>query len=185
MHGLQIRAIGKKEKGNPEQYGEFIDTPENLPGKKLISQTKFTETPLGESKMSKLAIAHRQTLNVPKHGGNVAVFEFVDSKGVTQYKAISTEMESTRHAEILGIIWLNDNKIPFANVRKIYSELEPCSLGQSKCKQVLEENFPNIEIEYSYKYKGTGGIEDTPEITASRVNSREQRKKDLNKLITD
>ncbi|QGK72786.1 hypothetical protein [Flavobacterium sp. SLB02] len=25
--------IEKKEKGNPEQYGEFIDTPENIPGK--------------------------------------------------------------------------------------------------------------------------------------------------------
>ncbi len=179
------KKIEKKEKGNPEQYGEFIDTPENIPGKKLINQTKFTETPLGESKMSKLAIAHRQTLNVPKHGGNIAVFEFVDNKGVTQYKAISTEINIYTHAEILGMKWLSDNKIPFQNVKKIYSELEPCSLGQSACKRVLKENFPNIEIEYSYKYKGTGGIEDTPEITASRANSREQRKKDLNKLIKD
>lgn len=81
--------------------------------------------------------------------------------------------------------WLNDNKIPFENVKKIYSELEPCSLGQSECKKVLKENFPKIEIEYSYKYKGTGGKEDTPEITASRKKSISQRQKDLNKLIRD
>ncbi|MFB9079013.1 hypothetical protein ACFFWB_16650 [Flavobacterium procerum] len=29
-----IRKTKKKEENNPEQYGEFIDTPENLPGKK-------------------------------------------------------------------------------------------------------------------------------------------------------
>lgn len=185
MSDKQFEKFIKKEqkKANPEQYAEFIDTPENIPGKKLITQTKFTETPLGESKMSKLAIAHRQSLSVPKHAGNIAVFEFVNKNGTTQYKAFSTEINIFTHAEMLGMKWLSENKIPFENVKKIYSELEPCSLGQSACKRVLKDNFPNIEIEYSYQYKGTGGIEDTAETIASRKNSINQRNKDLNKLI--
>lgn len=179
------RFLKEKQKGNPEQYSEFIDTPENILTKKVIVETKFIQIPLGESKMSKLAIEHRKTLSVPKHGGNIAVFEFIDNGGAKQYKAISTEMESTAHAEILGMKWLSDNKIPYKNVKKIYSELEPCSLGQSQCKKVLKDNFPNIEVEYSYKYPGTGGVGDTPEIIASRLNSRTKRQKDLNKLIKE
>lgn len=177
--------LKENQKGDPEQYAEFIDTPENISIKKGILEPKFTEIPLGESKMSKLAIEHRKSLSVPKHDGNIAVFEFIDNDGVKQYKAISTDPIIRTHAEILGMKWLNDNKIPYANVKKIYSELEPCSLGQSKCKKVIKEAFPTIEVEYTYKYPGTGGAEDTPEIVASRLYSRTKRKEDLNKLIKD
>ncbi|TDX11193.1 nucleic acid/nucleotide deaminase domain-containing protein [Flavobacterium sp. S87F.05.LMB.W.Kidney.N] len=177
--------LKENQKGDPEQYAEFIDTAENILTKKVLVETKFIQIPLGESKMSKLAIEHRKSLAMPKHGGNIAVFKFIDTDGAKQYKAISTEIESTTHAEILGMKWLRDNNIPYKNVKKIYSELEPCSLGQSQCKKVLKDNFPNIKVEYSYKYPGTGGVGDTPEIIASRLKSRTKRQRDLDKLIKE
>jgi hypothetical protein len=38
------------------------------------------------------------SLSVPKHGGNVAIFEFKDNNGFTHYKPFSTEEYIETHA---------------------------------------------------------------------------------------
>lgn len=68
------------------------------------------------------------------------------------------------------------NNILKANVKRIYSELEPCELAGHTCKAKLAEKFPNAQKVYSYDYPG--GADNT--IRATSVN---QRSIDLEQLL--
>lgn len=114
---------------------------------------KLTKVALGESELSKLAIRYRRSLPLPTHGGNIAVFEWIDEAKIIRRKEFSTVLGSREHAEVIGMKWLRDNKIPNEAVMRVYSELEPCSLKASNCKQKLQQ-FKNASIEYTYDYPG-------------------------------
>ncbi|KQS53478.1 MAG: hypothetical protein KAF41_08730 [Flavobacterium sp.] len=138
---------------------------------------KIVKTAYGESELSKLAIELRKTLSVPRHGGNIAVFEYIDDSGQILRKGFTTEVMSDAHSEAIGIQWLNENKIPDERVLRVYSELEPCSLKKHNCKQKLLK-FKNARIEYSYDYPGdnTIGVE-------IRKMSITERDKQLRRMI--
>lgn len=138
---------------------------------------KLRKVAYGESELSKIAIQFRKTLPKPKHGGNIAVFEYLDDTGKLQRKEFTTIKGSRDHAEIRGIKWLEDNKIPNDKVTKIYSELEPCSLESSNCKKALQQ-FKKATLEYSYDYPGDGNFG-----AEVRRNSIKERAKDLKQLV--
>lgn len=148
----------------------------------------ITKVTYGESELSKLAILFRKRLGKnAKHSGNIAVFEYLDKSNKLLRKEITTlskeelielGLKKSPHAEILGMDWLEKNKIPADRVRRIYSELEPCSLQESKCKDKLTNIFKNAEIEYSFGYPGTDKV--TPELRKKAIADRAV---ELSKLI--
>ncbi len=131
----------------------------------------------GESELSKIAIQFRKTLPKLRHNGNIAVFEYLDEAGNIRRKEFTTIKGNNDHAEIIGMKWLRENGIPDKKVVKVYSELEPCSLTESMCKQRLQR-YQNAELEYSYDYPGDGafGVD-------IRRNSIKERKNDFKKYF--
>ena len=93
-------------------------------------------------------------------------------------RVFATEKGVDDHAEIIGLRWLQDQKIELKNVRRIYSELEPCSLETSMCKFNLQRNLPNVRIEYSFDYPGTKLVG-----AAKRRLGLELRKKAIQRII--
>lgn len=138
---------------------------------------KIRKIAYGESELSKLAIKFRKTLPKPRHSGNIAIFEYLDDAGKIQRKEFTTLLNSDDHAEMIGMKWLRENGVADKKVVKIYSELEPCSLEESNCKQKLQR-FKNAEVEYSYDYPG-----DKNSSAEIRRNSIKERKNDFKKFI--
>jgi hypothetical protein len=64
------------------------------------------------------------------------------------------KLRDGKEKEVYISIFHTEDQIEYNKKGKIISELEPCSLEQSQCKKVLKNNFPNIKVEYSYKYPG-------------------------------
>lgn len=138
---------------------------------------KLRKVAYGESELSKIAIQFRKTLPKPRHGGNVAVFEYLDDMGKIKRKEFTTIKGNKDHAEMLGMKWLREEGIADDKVVKIYSELEPCSLERHNCKQKLQR-YKNAEQEYSYDYPGIDRAE-----AEIRRNSIKERSNDFKKLI--
>ena len=137
----------------------------------------------GQTKLSAFAINFRKTLLTPKHNGNIAVFEFIGESGKLETKAFTTltddelrkfGFDKKLHAEELGFNWLKDQGIKNDRVVRIYSELEPCMLGDHKCKQQIAKKFPDAKVSYSYSFTRH------PQVMKKAVA---ERAKDLNKLI--
>jgi hypothetical protein len=131
---------------------------------------------LGSEELSLFAINFRKTLPIPNHKGNVAVFEYFDNSGNLVKKAFTTEVGIASHSEELAIDFFTTQNIPKANIKRIYSELEPCELAGHTCKAKLAENFPTAQKVFSYDYPG--GVNNT--IRAASVN---QRYIDLEQLL--
>ena len=132
-----------------------------------IKQLKDLETigtdfvgkvPMEASDLGRMALKHRIENGI-WHNGNIAVFEYEDSQGKLQYHIQSTLSTTKRHAERLALEKLAADKIPNANVKRIYSELEPCEVESGGihaegCKVMLNSFFPSAKVTYSYDYAG-------------------------------
>lgn len=153
-----------------EGYIERIVETANQLGKAL------KKVVLGSDDLSQFAVNFRKNLPVPNHKGNVAVFEYIDNSGNTIKKAFTTEVGVSSHSEELAIDFFNSEGIPKANIKRIYSELEPCELAGHTCKAKLTENFPTSEKIFSYDYPG--GVDNT--VRTASVN---QRYIDLEQLL--
>ncbi|QZK89052.1 hypothetical protein K5V07_00510 [Flavobacterium sp. CHNK8] len=131
---------------------------------------------LGSEELSQIAVNFRKTLAVPNHKGNVAVFEYFDNSGNLVKKAFSTAESGPSkgiHSERIAYEFFVTNNIPKTNIKRVYSELEPCELA-SQCKQLLQTEYKQATISYSYP----GGVDNT-----IRVNSVNQRFLDLENLL--
>jgi hypothetical protein len=144
----------------------------------------ITKYALNTDDLGKMAMIYRKANNL-WHDGNLVVFEYVDNTGQTKQLVQSTLEGSGKHSERLAIELLEKEGIPLNNIRKIYSELELCSLesggyGIGGCKKmVLEKIGVNVEIRFSYEYPGIG-----KDATAKviRQTSLDQRAIDFNKF---
>lgn len=175
-----VKGIAKLAKKIPKfvKWVENLITKEGKGGRKVLNTLlKLEKVPYGESDLSKIAIQFRKTLPKPKHGGNIAVFEYYDNLGKIRRKEFTTFKGNKDHAEIIGMKWLKKSGIPNKNVIRVYSELEPCGLTESMCKQKLQR-YKNAKIEYSYDYPGN-------ENTGANIRraSKKERKKDFRKYI--
>ncbi len=150
-------------KGIVREFGEDV--------KRLLkgSRSSFcTKVVLGSEDLSQFAINFRKTLPIPNHKGNIAVFEYIDNAGVLVKEPFSTLKGIASHSEELAIDFFARLKIPKANIKRIYSELEPCELPGHTCKAKLAESFPNAKKSFSYDYPG--GLDNT--IRQASVNQR-------------
>jgi hypothetical protein len=142
------------------------------------------KTPLNSEYLGKMAINYRKT-NSLWHDGNIVVFEYIDNSGNVQHLVQSTLANSGKHAERLAIEALEAQAIPLKNVKKVYSELELCSLesggyGLGGCKKMIKEKIGvDIEVTYSYNYPGLGQDAAAKII---REASIEQRRLDFNQF---
>jgi hypothetical protein len=153
----EIEEFAEKLKGMSDDVAKkYLDD--------LFEAKRFIKSVYGESELSKLAIEYRKGLPVPKHNGNIAIFEYIDENGKVLKKEFTTYskkeckalgLEESPHAEIIGLDWIEKNKIPLNDVKTIHSELEPCSLEISKCKERLIKKCKNAILEFSFEYPGT------------------------------
>ena len=86
-----------------------------------------------------------------------------------------------KHAERLALERLEADGIPHENVKRIYSELEPCEVEsggfkREGCKAMLQKYYPSAKVTYSYDYKGRGA-----DTRLGRAASIEQRAADFSK----
>jgi Xanthomonas XOO_2897-like deaminase len=180
----EIEAFATKLKGMADDVAKkYLDD--------LFEAKRFIKSVYGESELSRLAIEYRKGLPVPKHNGNIAIFEYLDESGKVLKKEFTTYskkecnalgLNKSPHAEILGLEWLEKEKISFDKVRKVYSELEPCSLTESMCKEKIAKNCKNALIEHSFEYPGKETESILTEIRRAAIAERE---KVLNKIITN
>ncbi|WP_338839051.1 fibronectin type III domain-containing protein [Flavobacterium ginsenosidimutans] len=156
---------------HPEKYG--------VEGNVIANTLK--KVALGSDDLSQFAVQFRKTLSEPNHRGNVAVFEYLDTNGVLIKKAFTTEIGIGTHAEQIAKNWFEKNGISNNSVKRIYSELEPCSLETSNCKIMLEKNFFSAQKSFSYDYPGNSTA--PAEIIAKRRESLNQRFEALINLL--
>ncbi|HEY8934014.1 MAG TPA: nucleic acid/nucleotide deaminase domain-containing protein [Cyclobacteriaceae bacterium] len=154
------------------------DADGNIGWRELVNGMKNTlnKVVLGSEDLSQFAVNFRKTLSAPNHKGNVAVFEYLDNSGNLVKKAFTTVVGVASHSEELAIDFFNSQNIPKVNIKRIYSELEPCELAGHTCKAKLSENFPSSQKSFSYDYPG--GVDNT-----IRSASVKQRYIDLENLL--
>jgi hypothetical protein len=112
----------------------------------------------GRSRLGNIAIDFRKTLADAYHNGNIAVFEYL-REGKYQTKAFTTLTDpewqalgfnSKPHAEEIGFKWFEDNGT--AEIKAIYSELEPCVIREHNCKKEIIKRFPQAIVSHSYAF---------------------------------
>ena len=54
---------------------------------------------------------------------------------------------------------------------RVYSELQPCELNGSNCKNLLSNKVPEAEVTYSFDYPGS--TKDTRALRQEALNQRE------------
>ncbi len=94
---------------------------------------------------------------------------------VTRLRRAGSGPSKGIHSERIADEFFVTNNIPKTNIKRVYSELEPCELA-SQCKQLLQTEYKQATISYSYSYPG--GVDNT-----IRVNSVNQRFLDLENLL--
>ncbi|MFC7547919.1 nucleic acid/nucleotide deaminase domain-containing protein [Plantactinospora sp. GCM10030261] len=127
----------------------------------------------GTGKLGKAVLAARRNLPDPQSMRNGAIFEYV-SNG----KRVLSDVRWSRlgtHSE--RVIWkeLEALGVKPADVRRIYSELEPCIIPTEAagCKRFIEKTFPNAKVTWSFEYGDA----------ASRARGNEARKALFDKLF--
>jgi hypothetical protein len=107
----------------------------------------------GESELSKIAIAFRQTEKIAG-ARNVAVFEYLDASGTLRTIARASE-RGVGHAERIIARELETVGVKASQVRRIYSELQPCVLPFAQCEAFIAKNFPQALVTWSFDYGAT------------------------------
>lgn len=122
-----------------------------------------TKVPLNSTDLAKKALNYR-IINGKWHDGNIVVVEYIDNANDVKTLLMETTGSGGAHTERLAIDKLNSDGIPLRNIRRIYSELEPCEVpdggrGPGGCmKMIFNEIGINIDITFSYYYKGASNL---------------------------
>ena len=141
--------IGGRLDGNVFQaYKDVMSDPLNWVAGAHIGVSLYGPT----ASLRQVAMDKRATLNKPNHAGNIAVFEYVDNTGANVTEAFSTIQNSSKHAERIGLETLAERGVDLKNIKRIYSELEPCSLEGHNCNNLIKEKAPNARVYSDYQY---------------------------------
>ena len=165
--GVQITdSVNKTEVKDIVEKTEVKNTAEETKVKKKIDSERGNKTlendntstkrkgsihqvEYGSTDLSKEAIKYRQENNI-KGARNIAVFEYENNGKLNII--VGASQRNKGHAERLIAKELEDMGIQKAQVKRIYSELEPCSAPGGYCKRFLQEVFPQADITYSFEY---------------------------------
>ena len=124
----------------------------------------------GSTDLSQEAIRYRQENNITG-ARNIAVYEYENNGQLCTI--VGASQRNQGHAERLIAKELENMGIQPAQVRRIYSELEPCSIPGGYCKRFLQSEFPQADVTYSFEY----GL--TQESRRAGVNALKEAVKNL------
>ena len=110
----------------------------------------LTQVPYGEG-LSTWSQTLRYSTGNFNPAGNVAVFEYVDAAGETQY-AMGYAQRFVGHSEPLVGNNLLEMGIQPSQVTGIYTEFAPCP----NCAAYLQETFPQAPVSYSFPLNAAG-----------------------------
>ena len=114
-----------------------------------IKSGSIKQVEYGSTDLSQEAIRYRQKNNITG-ARNIAVYEY-ESNGQLSIK-VGASQRNQGHAERLIAKELGSMGIQSTQVRRIYSELEPCSIPGGYCKRFLKTEFPQADVTYSFEY---------------------------------
>ena len=103
----------------------------------------------GSTDLSQEAIRYRQENNITG-ARNIAVYEYENNGQLSTIAGASQRNQG--HAERLIAKELENMGIQPTQVKRIYSELEPCSIPGGYCKRFLQTVFPKADVTYSFEY---------------------------------
>ncbi len=92
--------------------------------------------------LANVALRHRKRHNLGR-SGNVAVVEY-ELKGVTRTRAFDTVGKGGKHSEFVA----RDRLPKGANVKRLFTERQPCQLAIPNCDRMLARDFPSAKITY-------------------------------------
>ena len=115
-----------------------------------VSRMQLSKVAVGATDLSRVVMNYRLESNISDYK-NVAVFEYKDANDELHLKILASS-DGGQHSERRVAAWLRENDIQPAQVTRIYSELEPCTVKNSYCKQYLAENTPQAKIYFSFEY---------------------------------
>lgn len=104
----------------------------------------------GSTDLAKKAIAFRLAKKITS-ARNVAVFEYVEN-GVSKTFTMASERGVGHSERLIATELVEKQGIDPKNVRRIYSELEPCLAPGGYCKAFIGQNFPNAAVTWSFEY---------------------------------
>ncbi|MBW5470854.1 hypothetical protein GPJ61_23855 [Brevibacillus formosus] len=114
----------------------------------------------GSNDLSKAAQQFRIDNNITG-GQNVLIAEAEVNGVVKRYQIVSIReeivlgeetIEKIIHSEKIFDDIMKKEGISPDQVKRIYSEREPCILDGHNCKQLLSKEYPNAEVTYSFEY---------------------------------
>jgi len=105
----------------------------------------------GSTDLAQIAINYRKANNI-RGAVNIAVFEF-ESNG-RLYTIARQSSRTGQHAE--RAIWTELEKLGIRSeqVKRIYSELEPCDKPGGYCNRWIQRTFPKAKVSWSFDYAG-------------------------------
>jgi hypothetical protein len=112
--------------------------------------TSLTQVSYGEG-LSTWSQTLRYSTGNFNPAGNVAVFQYVDEAGETQY-AMGYAQRFTGHSEKIVGNGLLDMGIQPSQVTGIYTEFSSCQ----RCATYLQQTFPNVPVSYSFPLNAAG-----------------------------
>jgi len=110
------------------------------------------QIPYRGSDLSGLAAEFRQGAGISAER-NIAVIEFRTPNGLNTITVASGR--GVGHAERLAGARVEELGIAPANVTRVYSELEPCSLPGGYCRSYLQSTFHAADVTWSFEYGAT------------------------------
>ena len=123
--------------------------PEEKKGDEKPKSSSCTQVEYGSTDLSQKAINYRKDNNI-KGTRNVAVFEYEDKGRLSTL--VGASQRNKGHAERLIAKELEIKGVQPQQIKRIYSELEPCSMPGGYCKRFLQTTYPNAEVTYSFEY---------------------------------
>ena len=162
--GLELDLQFFAESGRKTSYGKSSRNAYQS-GRGSINQVEY-----GSTDLSQEAIRFRQENNITG-ARNIAVYEYENNGQLSTIAGASQRNQG--HAERLIAKELENMGIQPAQVRRIYSELEPCSIPGGYCKRFLQTVFPQADVTYSFEY----GL--TQESRRAGVNALKEAGKNL------
>ncbi|MGZ0042445.1 nucleic acid/nucleotide deaminase domain-containing protein [Paenibacillus ottowii] len=127
-------------------------------GSKGVLNVKQVE--YGSDDLSKAAQQFRIDNNITG-GQNVLIAEVEVNGVVKRYQIVSSReeivvgeetVEKITHSEKIFDDIMKKEGISPDQVKRLYSEREPCILDGHNCKQLLSKEYPNAEVTYSFEY---------------------------------
>lgn len=101
--------------------------------------------------MSQIAAEYRVQYGI-KDARNIAVVEYRDSTGALRRAVAESDFEANLHSEKIIDLNIKDMGIDKSQVTRIYTERQPCVMDGHNCTQLINENYGNAQISYSFDF---------------------------------